>query len=97
MSRSVPWIDWAEWSTIREQIFSDEQYMVSKAILRIATWRSRCASWLECRETITFFPVPQTLMPAAAGVNMNCSEIVHATGTPQRPAANRSLVDSHTF
>ena len=41
MSRAVPWIDWSEWAAVREQIFSDDRYLISKAIVRIATWRSR--------------------------------------------------------
>ena len=57
MSRAVPWIDWSEWAAVREQIFSDDRYLISKAIVRIATWRSRGRVPIAVQATAALFEI----------------------------------------
>ncbi|KAG8495816.1 hypothetical protein CXB51_007716 [Gossypium anomalum] len=37
----VPWLNWAEWDSVRKSLFSSSSRKISSALSRISTWRSR--------------------------------------------------------
>ncbi|KAK8578681.1 hypothetical protein V6N13_141967 [Hibiscus sabdariffa] len=60
----VPWLNWAEWESVRKSLFSSSQRKISFALSRISTWRSRgclpvvidvTASILEIQQSDPFF------------------------------------------
>ncbi|OMO77381.1 Las1-like protein [Corchorus capsularis] len=60
----VPWLNWAEWESVREALFSSSPEKISFALSRISTWRSRgclpvvidvTASIIEIQQTDPFF------------------------------------------
>ncbi|XP_022736513.1 uncharacterized protein LOC111289606 isoform X2 [Durio zibethinus] len=60
----VPWINWAEWESVRKSLFSSSPHKISSALSRISTWRSRgclpvvidvTASIIEIQLTDPFF------------------------------------------
>ncbi|XP_012472208.1 uncharacterized protein LOC105789382 isoform X1 [Gossypium raimondii] len=60
----VPWLNWAEWDSVRKSLFSSSPRKISSALSRISTWRSRgclpvvidvTASIVEIQQTDPFF------------------------------------------
>ncbi|XVE65345.1 hypothetical protein DITRI_Ditri07aG0173300 [Diplodiscus trichospermus] len=60
----VPWLNWAEWESVRKSLFSSSPAKVSSALSRISTWRSRgclpvvidvTASIIEIQQSDPFF------------------------------------------
>ncbi|OMO93376.1 Las1-like protein [Corchorus olitorius] len=60
----VPWLNWAEWESVREALFSSSPDKISFALSRISTWRSRgclpvvidvTAAIIEIQQTDPFF------------------------------------------
>ncbi|XWS38797.1 hypothetical protein CRYUN_Cryun19dG0161000 [Craigia yunnanensis] len=60
----VPWLNWAEWESVRKSLFSSSPTKVSSALARISTWRSRgclpvvidvTASIIEIKQIDPFF------------------------------------------
>ncbi|GMI63881.1 hypothetical protein like AT5G12220 [Hibiscus trionum] len=60
----VPWLNWAEWDSVRKSLFSSSPRKISFALSRISTWRSRgclpvvidvTASILEIQQSDPFF------------------------------------------
>ncbi|CAI0541990.1 unnamed protein product [Linum tenue] len=39
--RMVPWLNWGEWESVKDSLFSDSPHKVAFALHRISTWRSR--------------------------------------------------------
>ncbi|KAL1199151.1 hypothetical protein V5N11_014648 [Cardamine amara subsp. amara] len=39
--KQVPWLNWEEWDSVRESLFSSSPDRVASALQRVATWRSR--------------------------------------------------------
>eukprot|EP01043_Picozoa_sp_COSAG02_P105469 COSAG02_NODE_41464_length_394_cov_1.044068_1_plen_62_part_01 len=39
--RAVPWLDWAEWETVRELLMAPEPGQRARGVQRVAAWRSR--------------------------------------------------------
>eukprot|EP01051_Picozoa_sp_SAG22_P022030 SAG22_NODE_5112_length_1083_cov_1.786585_1_plen_258_part_01 len=57
MSRAVPWADWAEWSGVRQNLFSGDSQLVSRAIRRVGTWRSRGRLPVAVQTTAALFEI----------------------------------------
>ncbi|XVF52038.1 hypothetical protein PTKIN_Ptkin04bG0233000 [Pterospermum kingtungense] len=60
----VPWLNWAEWESVRKSLFSSSPTEIYSALSRISTWRSRgclpvvidvTASIIEIQQTDPFF------------------------------------------
>ncbi|XP_039060417.1 uncharacterized protein LOC120204384 isoform X2 [Hibiscus syriacus] len=60
----VPWLNWAEWESVRNSLFSSSPLEISFALSRISTWRSRgclpvvidvTASIVEIQQSDPFF------------------------------------------
>ncbi|TYI91500.1 hypothetical protein E1A91_D03G196700v1 [Gossypium mustelinum] len=60
----VPWLNWAEWDSVRKSLFSSSPRKISSALSRISTWRSRgclpvvidvTASIVEIQQSDPFF------------------------------------------
>ncbi|XP_021280844.1 uncharacterized protein LOC110414095 isoform X2 [Herrania umbratica] len=60
----VPWLNWAEWESVRKSLFSSSPAMISSALSRVSAWRSRgclpvvidvTASIIEIQQTDPFF------------------------------------------
>ncbi|MBA0609741.1 hypothetical protein Godav_021753 [Gossypium davidsonii] len=60
----VPWLNWAEWDSVRKSLFSSSPPKISSALSRISTWRSRgclpvvidvTASIVEIQQSDPFF------------------------------------------
>ncbi|XP_039072043.1 pre-rRNA-processing protein las1-like [Hibiscus syriacus] len=60
----VPWLNWAEWESVRKSLFSSSPRKISFALSRISTWRSRgclpvvidvTASIVEIQQSDPFF------------------------------------------
>ncbi|KAK8578682.1 hypothetical protein V6N12_069026 [Hibiscus sabdariffa] len=90
----VPWLNWAEWESVRKSLFSSSQRKISFALSRISTWRSRgclpvvidvTASILEIQQSDPFFRLVNCVIEKTRKrTGISIADAADAIGIPRR-------------